>query len=195
MRVALQSAPLKIPRPLRDPSFPRTYYNNGSIVGYGPPAWDYNAQPFFQVNVTATDPVTSRSAAMSYIVSLSHANRPPAWTLPIPEMVTPALTSGLVGPPLLQYVTDPDLLLSLGENETFAIVSGNLGGTFAVVPSTGQIFVANNLSSFFQFGQPNFTLTVSVTDAGINGPRYTALANVTIVVRAEVYPGVAGVSA
>lgn len=161
---------------------PRTYYNNGSISGSGPPIWDYNAQPSFVVNVTATDPVTSLSAARSYLVSLSHANRPPSWTLPIPEMVTPALTSGLVGPPLLQYVSDPDLLLSVGENETFSITGGNLGGTFAVVPTTGQLFVANNLSSNFQFGQPNFTLTVSVTDAGVNGPRYTAWANVSIVV-------------
>ena len=144
-------------------------------------------QSSFLINVTATDPVTSLSATMSYIVSLSHANRPPVW-LPVPWMVTPALTSGLVGPPLLQYVSDSDFPLNIGENVVFAIISGNTGGTFAVSPASGQLFVADNSTAAFQFPgsattPPTFNLTINVTDAGINGPRYSAITVITIEVR------------
>jgi hypothetical protein len=131
--------------------------------------------------------VTALSASRSYLVSLSHANRPPTWADSLPLMVTPALTSGLVGPPLLQFVDDADLALNIGENETFAIIAGNVGNTFAVSPLTGQIYVANNSTSAFQLGSPPFNLTISVTDGGINGPRYTAIANLSIQVRRLFY--------
>lgn len=134
--------------------------------------------------MTATDPVTSLSASLSYVVSLSHANRPPSWSA-VPWLSAAALTSGTVGPPLLQYVVDLDLALNVGENETFAITGGNAGGTFGVQPGTGQLFIANNNTAAFQFGQPPFNLTVSVTDAGVNGPRYTATAVVTVQVLAN----------
>ena len=146
-------------------------------------------QPSFVINVTVTDPVTTLSASLASLISLSHSNRPPVWAASIPWMLTPALTSGLVGPPLLQYVSDPDFALGLGENATFAITAGNADTTFAVVPSTGQLYVLNNGTAAFQYPVslpyvPTFNLTVSVTEKGINGPRYTAVTNITIQVSA-----------
>lgn len=152
---------------------------------YPPPPSISCDQPYFDINVTATDPVTSLSAKRSYRVSLSHANRPPSWMVPIPWMVTPALTSGLVGLPLLQYVSDDDFALNIGENASFAITAGNMDSTFAIQVATGQLFVLNNATAAFQYPgsvttPPTFNLTIRVTDAGINGPRYSAQTNVTV---------------
>jgi len=72
----------------------------------------------------------------------------------------------------------------VGENFTFAIAAGNTDTAFAVDTGTGQIFVANADANAFRFatGPRWFNLTVSVTDAGINGPRYTALTWVNITI-------------
>lgn len=139
-------------------------------------------QPSFVVSATATDTVTSLAASRAFTVSLSHVNRPPAW-LTVPTLFAPALTSGTIGSPLLQYVTDPDIALNIGESETFAITAGNTGGTFAIAPLSGQIYVANNNTPAFQFQRPPFNLTISVTDAGIDGAAFTASTVVTIQVR------------
>ncbi len=52
-----------------------------------------------------------------------------------------------------------------GDTRTFAITSGNTGGTFTINPTTGQITVANNALLNFETN-PVFNLVVTVTDAG-----------------------------
>lgn len=71
--------------------------------------------------------------------------------------------------------TDPDI----DDILTFAIVSGNTGGTFAINPLTGQITVADNTLLTDFSTPPTFVLQVSVTD--VSGA--AALPTITIVGR------------
>jgi hypothetical protein len=68
---------------------------------------------------------------------------------------------------------DPDN----GQMLAYSILSGNIGGTFSLAASTGQITVANNTLLDFETN-PVFTLSVQVADNGI--PVMTDQAFITI---------------
>jgi hypothetical protein len=65
--------------------------------------------------------------------------------------------------------------LDLGDTKSFAILSGNAGGAFAINSATGAITVANTAALDFET-IPTFVLSVRVTDGG----GLTAAANIII---------------
>lgn len=95
--------------------------------------------------------------------------------------------------PLTTYVVDPDLGLGLGENETFSLgPAGNTGGVFGVTPA-GQLYVANPVHPDFNTLGATFNLSLTVRDAGIDGPVYSASTVLPVVlVDNALQPTVAG---
>ena len=162
------------------------------VATFPSPVWNYNSRSVFTFTAVAMDTVlassflaNARSLPTTYTVMLAHVNQPPVFnsSLAAAYLLPTAVErkSGTVGSPLSLAVADPDLALGVGEALTFSILSGNVGGTFAIVPSSGQLFVADNASASFIY--PNvFALVVQVQDAGIDGPRYTATAAVNVTV-------------
>ena len=152
-----------------------------------PPSFDFNVRWRYNVTVRARD-INGLTVSAVWVILLNHVNRPPVWSR-VPLMFAASLTSGTVGVPLATYVTDPDSGLGLGENLTYRIRpglgSGNTDGTFGVVLTTGQVFVANNATPSFAFppgalAAPTYNITVEVSDAGVDGPVYTVATNITI---------------
>jgi hypothetical protein len=163
-----------------------------AVATFPSPTWNYNTRSVFTFTAVATDtvlaassPANARSLPTTYTVMLAHVNQPPAFNASLASTyLAPTAVerkSGTVGSPLSLAVADPDLALGIGEALTFSILSGNTGNTFAIVPASGQLYVADNASATFIF--PNvFSLLVQVQDAGIDGPRFTATARVNVTV-------------
>jgi len=84
---------------------------------------------------------------------------------------------------------DPDL----GDSLTYAITAGNLGGAFAIDPTTGDLFVADSTSLDFET-TPSIPLTVEVED--LSGVRRSAIVTVNVlnVNEAVTVSGPAGLS-
>ena len=69
--------------------------------------------------------------------------------------------------------SDPDV----GQTLTYAILSGNTSGAFAINPATGQITVANPAALG---SSPSFALTVQVTDNGVPALSSTAVITINV---------------
>jgi len=154
--------------------------------------WDFNAKPVYNCNVTVVDTVSSRSVVGKLTINLIHVNRPPSWG-PIPFLYTPAKMSNNIGTQLSAYVKDPDIGLNIGEQLTFVLDPvGNTDTTFGINPNSGQLFVLDNNTASFVYPNggpgPNYTLTVNVTDKGIDGPKYTASILILVCVTESTVP-------
>ena len=146
--------------------------------------FNVNTKSVYSVTVAAYDTVLQLwSVPATFVVTLAHVNRAPTWNATLPTIAAPERQSGNVGAPLLSVLTDLDLALNIGEAETFSIVGGNNDTTFGIVPATGQLFVANNATpSFIYSASPAkvYYLVISVRDAGVDGPAFTANATVAV---------------
>ena len=146
-------------------------------------AWNLQTTQVLRLPVLVTDLFNGQTASATLNVALTHYNQPPAWAANSSVLTLSVIesTAGPVGPPLLSFVYDWDLLNSAtGDNMTFTINSGNVNGVFAIGARTGQLTVVNASAVNLVFGNPAFVLSVRVTDAGINGPAYASDASVTV---------------
>jgi hypothetical protein len=142
----------------------------------GPPRFNYNTKSVYSCAVTVTNLVDSTSTTSTLTIYLAHVNRPPTFTAN-PTFFAKASENATIGSPLLRYVADPDLALNVGENMTFTLLGGNTDGTFALNPVTGELSVAFAFANAFRAppdGPGWFNLTIGVTDAGKDGPAYSA---------------------
>ncbi|MDB5384997.1 MAG: hypothetical protein JWM11_643, partial [Planctomycetaceae bacterium] len=108
------------------------------------------------------------SASQTFTISVVAQNDPPTATdatLTVPENSAVGTVVGTVA------ATDPDV----GDTKSFAIISGNSNGTFAINAATGQITIANNTLLNFETN-PTFNLIVKVTDSS----NAVGTANITI---------------
>ncbi|MDB5390895.1 MAG: alkaline phosphatase, partial [Planctomycetaceae bacterium] len=134
---------------------------------------DQDANNIYNVTVTATidfTPIRSTSQNLSITVTAVSDIAPvfvnSSPTFSISENSALGTAVGTVS------ATDGDLP---AETLTYSIFSGNVGGTFAINPATGQITVADSTLLDFET-HPTFNLSVKVTDSGVA----TGTANVTI---------------
>ncbi len=74
--------------------------------------------------------------------------------------------------------------INLGQTHTYAIVSGNELGVFAIDAQTGQISVANAALMNYEF-QRSFELTIEVTDSGTPALTGTGVVTVELLDQAE----------
>lgn len=153
----------------------------------GPPVWNFAAQRSYAVPFTACDAVLSTLCGSATLtVNLVHVNQPPAW-LPIsPPIFAIEQTLGNVGLPLTSYLFDPDSAVNVAPPESFvfAIAGGNNQSTFSVNAATGQLSAVALTGSFVYSASAatTYLLNVTVTDAGIDGPRFTTWAIVPVTV-------------
>jgi hypothetical protein len=152
-----------------DPATGRITVANAALL-------NFEANPSFTLTVEVTDngsPVLSDSATVTVTVNdldETHLNRPPVvedQVLWVDENTAAGTVVGVVA------AGDPDI----GQVLTYAIVSGNESGAFAIDAMTGEITVANAALMNFE-ANPTFTLTVEVTDNGV--PSFSDSALVTV---------------
>ncbi|MFM9961234.1 MAG: beta strand repeat-containing protein [Planctomycetaceae bacterium] len=108
------------------------------------------------------------SAAATVSLSIAAVNDAPTLspaTFSLPENSANGTSVGTAS------TSDPDV----GDTKSFAILSGNTGGAFAINAATGAITVANTAVLDFET-TPTFTLSVRVTDGG----GLTSTANITV---------------
>ncbi|MDB5387490.1 MAG: hypothetical protein JWM11_3136 [Planctomycetaceae bacterium] len=131
----------------------------GALTVTNPAALNFETNPSFQLSVKVTDNGTPALSASSTItINLIEVNQAPVvvpatFSLPGNSAVNTAV--GTVS------AMDPDA----GQTLSFSIVSGNVGGAFAINPVTGALTVANSAALNFEVN-PTFHLTVRVTDNG-----------------------------
>ncbi len=108
-------------------------------------------------------------------ININNLNEPPVVNAAGPFSLAENSANGTnVGTPIT--FTEPD---TTGQTHTYSITGGNTGGAFAI-DNSGQITVANVTAVNFETN-PTFTLTVTVTDAGLPNPANQAgSTNVTI---------------
>lgn len=177
---------------LRNASTSAVAVANVSFIGIGGgrvsgPDFNQNLQPVLVSTWQVADINTGRAALGTLAVSLQHSNRVPYWnwTLPQPTQFVTQQTGGPFGTPLSAYVVDLDLALNVGEVLTFAIVGGNSNGAFSIDPSTGRLSVVDTSKTV---GIASFNLTVSVRDAGIDGPAGVAFSGVNVTTTLGTFP-------
>jgi len=129
----------------------------GAITVANSAALDFETTPSFSLTVQVTDsgsPALSGTATIT--VNLTNVNEAPVVnpaTFNINENSAAGTAVGTV------TFTDPDV----GQSHTFSVTGGNVGGAFAINPTTGEITVAGTIN--FE-ATPSFSLTVQVTDSG-----------------------------
>ncbi len=152
----------------------------GQITVANPAAVNFETNPVFLLNVTATDngvpPLTSSIGVVT--INLTDLNENPVVTaaaVTIPEN-SPA------GTPVTTVVAvDQDV----GQTLTYAIIAGNVSANgsitnvFNIDPVTGAITVAQPLALDFE-NQPPFQLTVRATDNGVPARSGTAIITVNL---------------
>lgn len=132
---------------------------------------DYESNPTTQLPVLVTDIGEPTFQQFGFIqFNLNDVNDAPT-VYPAFERLDENSSNGTIVGSV--PATDPDL----GQSLTFAIVSGNAFGAFAINPATGQVTVAN--APFLDFESfPSFTLTIRVTDNG--SPALSSTADFTV---------------
>jgi VCBS repeat-containing protein len=108
------------------------------------------------------------STSQTFTITVTPQNDPPSVsdaTFNVPENSAVGTIVGTV------TATDPDA----GDTKTYAILSGNSSGTFAINPATGQITIANNALLDFETN-PTLTLIIKVTDSS----NAVGTANITV---------------
>lgn len=143
----------------------------GEITVVNAAALDFEATPSFSLVVSVADSGTpGLTSSAGVTIALADLNETPEISGGAFSLAENSVNGTAVGS---VTATDPDV----GQSLTYAIVSGNTGGGFAIDPTTGQITVANSLVLDFET-TPAFTLQVRATDTG--SPAHSADATVTI---------------
>ena len=131
----------------------------GVLTVATPAALDFETTPHFVLTVEATDDgVPVLSGRNTLTINLTNVNEAPVVTPATVSLAEHSAVGTVVGP---VTATDPDA----GTTLTYAILSGNTGGAFAINPTTGVLTVANRNALNFEV-TPTFRLMVRVTDAG-----------------------------
>jgi VCBS repeat-containing protein len=142
--------------------------STGAITVANVAALDFETTPTFSLTVEVTDNgVPNLAGSGTVTINLVDANEAPVvndQSFNVDENSANGTVVGSIA------FSDPD-----GPSDTFAIVSGNAGGEFAVNPTTGQITVANSLN--FE-SVSSYSFTVEISDAGT--PLGTDTAVITI---------------
>jgi hypothetical protein len=131
--------------------------SSGLISVANSAALDFEINPSFTLTVNVQDNATSSLADQAYItINVQNGNEPP--------QILPQNYSTLEHQPIGTSVgnvvaSDPDL----GQTISFAITAGNNGNGFAINPVTGELSINNPAAVCFE-GNPQFTLTIQVTD-------------------------------
>ncbi len=163
--------------------------SSGQITVANSTALDFKTNPSFALTITVTDggagPLSDTAAVT---INLGNVNEPPVfqsepYVFSLPENSAVATVVGQT-PALDQDTTAPNNTL------TWAIISGNASGAFAINPTTGAISVANSTPLNFET-TTSFTLGISVTDGGTptGSDTSTVTINVTDVNEAPVVTG------
>lgn len=153
---------------------------------------DLETRGEYAVAVNVTDKGGLVGHCIATIKLLNRNERPTI--LPVTRLFVPAKTTVTIGPPLSQeYLRDQDLAApGITESHTWAIASGNTDNTFEIDETSGQIGVANNATNalIYPTGGPGpmHRLNVTVTDAGIDGPKLSFTATVEIEVVDKNFP-------
>lgn len=87
----------------------------------------------------------------------------------------------------IPFCTLPLLCAPAGESLTFAIVGGNTPATFAIDAPTGRLSVVDTSRTA---SLTSFNLTVSVRDAGVDGPSFVAFTGVNVTTTFGTFPPV-----
>ena len=136
---------------------------------------DYETTRAFVLTVQVVDngsPVLSSTAVVT--INLNDINELATFDDSGPFGVDENVASGtMVG---RVSASDPDN----GQQLTYAITTGNVGGAFAIDPLTGEITVANAAALDFET-RPTFTLTIQASDDG--SPMLGVATSVTITLR------------
>ncbi len=144
----------------------------GQITVANPAAVDFETNPVFVLNVTATDNGAPSLVSPVGVVTINLTN----------QQETPVVQSAMVLLPenspvgtLVHTVvaTDQDA----GQSLTYAITGGNTNNTFAINSTTGEITVADPTRLDYE-NQPPFQLVVTVTDNG--APTQSGSATITV---------------
>ncbi|HEX5065660.1 MAG TPA: cadherin domain-containing protein, partial [Myxococcota bacterium] len=149
----------------------------GELTVANPAALDFETTPTFTLTVQVTDAGGLTDNA-TITVDLTNVNEAPVLNDAAFSLAENSAAGAAVA---TLAATDPDA----GSTFTYAILSGNTGGAFALDPTTGQITVANPAALDFET-TPTFTLTVQVTDAGGLTDNATITVNLTNVNEAPV---------
>ncbi|HEX5068161.1 MAG TPA: cadherin repeat domain-containing protein, partial [Myxococcota bacterium] len=145
----------------------------GQLTVANPAALDFETTPTFSLAVQVTDAGGLADTA-AIAVDLTNANEAPSLAGASFAIDENSIAGTWVGS---LAATDPDA----GETFSYAILSGNSGGAFALDPTTGQITVANPSALDFET-TPSFSLTVQVTDAGgLSGTRLVSIGTTDLV--------------
>ena len=156
--------------------------NNGQLTVNTGADIDFDTLNFYALTVQVTDDGSpSQFADTTVNITVNGINEPPVIVgadangiLPTINIAENRSNNSSVGTPI-QAVDEE------GDTITFAIVTGNENGAFAIDSSTGQITVADN--SLLDFETPTlneYQLTIEATDSG--DPTATATAFLTIIV-------------
>lgn len=144
----------------------------GQITVANPAAVDFEVNPVFVLNVTATDNGAPSLVSPVGVVTINLTN----------QQETPVVQAAMVLLPenspvgtLVHTVvaTDQDA----GQTLTYAITGGNTNNTFAINSTTGEITVADPTRLDYE-NQPPFQLVVTVTDNG--APTQSGSATITV---------------
>lgn len=134
--------------------------STGEITVNNSAAVDYNSIQSFSLIVRVIDGGTpSLTATGTVTIDVLQVNLPPViapQTFSIPENGVAGTVVGTVA------VTDGNI----NQSYAFQITGGNVGGAFAINPTTGVITVATSSAVNFEV-TPTFSLTVRVTDNGV----------------------------
>jgi hypothetical protein len=131
---------------------------------------DFEAQPTYSVRVRSTD-AGGLTVENSFTITATNVNEAPSIEVQSFSIVENSANTTAVG---TVVSSDPDA----GDTRTYAITAGNIGGAFAINPTTGELTVANSAALDFET-TPSFSLTVSVTDAGTLTDTATITVNLT----------------
>lgn len=145
--------------------------DTGEITVANSTALNFQTTPSFSLTVRATDngnPVLSATGTV--IVTLTDTNEPPVVNSATFQLAENSANSTPVG---TVTASDPDN----GQTRTFAIISGNSSGAFAINPATGLITVADGSQLNYEL-TPAFSLTIRATDNGL--PPLSANGTITI---------------
>lgn len=131
--------------------------STGEVTVANSAALDFEATPSFNLVVEARD-VGGLADTANVTVDLINQNETPSASDAIFGLVENSANGTVVGSVL---ATDPDV----GDSLAWSIVSGNVGGAFAIGTGNGQLTVANSAALDFET-TPSFNLVVEARDVG-----------------------------
>lgn len=145
--------------------------STGQIKVANSAALNFESNPAFSLVISATDNGAPALVASAMIaISLNNVNEAPQFDATSFSLNENSPNSTVVG---TVTGSDPDA----GQSLTYAIVSGNTNGAFAINPVSGQITVLNSAALNFE-ATPSFSLVVRATDNGT--PSLSTNATITI---------------